>query len=133
MKLQKTRHATHLLQVHLIFTSWHQHNIFKEEHISFLKRVAEETIGEMGGTLEDFKGKGNYIYLHIQYPPKWAVSVMVNNLKGKTSRMIRRDMPDIREITKEKNTLWCRDYFAQCSCEIEDEIIAKFITDTTRG
>lgn len=133
MELQKTRHATHLLQVHLIFTSWHQYNIFKEEHISFLKKVGEETIFEMGGTLEEFKGGDNYIYLRIQYPPKWSVSSIVNNLKGKMSRMIRRDMPDIREMTKEKNTLWCRDYFAQCFCKIEDEIIAKYIASTTRG
>ena len=65
-----------------------------------------------GGTLEEFDGETDHVHLLIQYPPKWSISKIVNNLKGRSSRLIRRDMPDIKERYLGKAGLWHRSYFA---------------------
>jgi len=81
------------------------------QHTEYLREVFKETIEEMGGTLEEFKGEGDYVYLLIQYPPKWSISKIVNNLKGRSSRLLRRDMPDIKE-NHNKAGVWDRNYLA---------------------
>jgi len=41
-------------------------------------------------------GKDDHIHRLLEYPPKVAVSNLVNSLKGVSSRMLRKDRPDIQ-------------------------------------
>lgn len=113
MEIQKSRHATHLLHAHLVFVTKYRYNILTGEHIEYLRSVFKETLEEMGGTLEEFDGERNHVHLLIQYPPKWSISVIVNNLKGRSSRLLRRDMPDVKKrYWGDGSALWHRSYFA---------------------
>ena len=51
------------------------------------------------------------------------MSMIVNNLKGRSSRLIRRDMPDI----KGKVGLWHRSYFAGSVGGAPLEIIKQYV------
>lgn len=56
---------------------------------------------------------GEEDHVLVAYPPKLSVSVLVNNLKSISSRMVRQQNTHLR---KQSNTgvLWSRSYFA-CS------------------
>ena len=113
MEIQKSRHATHLLHAHLVFVTKYRYNVLTGEHIEYLRTVFKETMEEMGGTLEEFDGERNHVHLLIQYPPKWSISIIVNNLKGRSSRLLRRDMPDVKKrYWGDGSALWHRSYFA---------------------
>ena len=76
-------------------------------------KIFKETIEKMGGTLEEFDGEKNHVHLLIQNPPKYSISVIVNNLKGRSSRLIRRDLPNIKKMyLSNGSALWHRSYFA---------------------
>jgi len=51
------------------------------------------------------------VHLLVNYPPKLAVSVLVNSLKGVSSRMIRKNYPSIRKKLW-GGALWSPSYFA---------------------
>ena len=52
----------------------------------------------------------------MEYPPKIAVSSLVNSLKGVSSRLLRKERPDI-EKRYWKGVLWSPSYFASsCGC-----------------
>lgn len=112
MEVRKSRHATHLLHAHLVFVTKYRYKVIKGDHIEHLREVFKETMEEMGGTLEEFEGEDNHVHLLILYPPKWSIAAIVNNLKGRSSRLIRRDMPDIKKRYWGKLALWSRSYFA---------------------
>lgn len=112
MDLEKTGHSKHLLRVHLSFPTV-SNVILDREHISYLRSVATETLIESNMRLIDFGNGGDSIFMIVQYPPKVSISTMVNVLRAKMSRMIRRDMSDIRKITEKKKTLWKREYTAK--------------------
>jgi len=65
----------------------------------------------------------DHVHLLIQYPPKWSISKIVNNLKGRSSRLIRRDMPDIKERYFGKH----RSYFAGSVGGAPLEIVKQYI------
>jgi putative transposase len=50
----------------------------------------------------------------VEYPPKVAVSALVNSLKGVSSRLLRRDRPDLATHYWQ-GVLWSPSYFA-ASC-----------------
>jgi len=59
-------------------------------------------------------GENNHVHLLVRYPPKVAVSHLVNSLKGVSSRMLRRERPDLA-ARYWKGVLWSPSYFA-ASC-----------------
>lgn len=128
MEIQKSRHATHLLHAHLVFVTKYRCSVLTGEHIEYLRDVFKETIEEMGGTLEEFDGERNHVHLLIQYPPKWSISVIVNNLKGRSSRLLRRDMPDVKKnYWGDGSALWHRSYFAGSAGGAPLEIVKQYI------
>ncbi|EDJ92792.1 molybdenum cofactor biosynthesis protein A [Haemophilus influenzae 3655] len=61
----------------------------------------------------EFDGEDAHVHLLIEYPPKVAVSTLVNSLKGVSSRMIRKkNYPSIRKKLW-GNQLWSSSYFAR--------------------
>jgi putative transposase len=127
MEVQKNRHATHLLHAHLVFVTKYRYKVLTKAHIDYLREVFTDTIEEMGGTLEEFDGEADHVHLLIQYPPKWSISVIVNNLKGKSSRMLRRDHQDVRKRYWGKAALWHRSYFAGSVGGAPLEIVKQYI------
>lgn len=128
MEIQKSRHATHLLHAHLVFVTKYRYNILAKEHIDYIGNVFKRTMDEMGGILEEFDGENNHVHLLIQYPPKHSISVIVNNLKGRSSRLLRRDMPNIKErYWGNGSALWHRSYFAGSVGGAPLEIIKQYI------
>ena len=128
MEIQKSRHATHLLHAHLVFVTKYRYNVLTGEHIEYLRTVFKETMEEMGGTLEAFDAERNHVHLLIQYPPKWSISIIVNNLKGRSSRLLRRDMPDVKKrYWGDGSALWHRSYFAGSVGGAPLEIVKQYI------
>lgn len=128
MEIQKSRHATHLLHAHLVFITKYRYNVLTGEHIEYLRTVFKETMEEMGGTLEEFDGERNHVHLLIQYPPKWSISTIVNNLKGRSSRLLRRDMPDVKKkYWSDGSALWHRSYFAGSVGGAPLEVVKQYI------
>lgn len=128
MEIQKSRHATHLLHTHLVFVTKYRYNVLTGEHIEYLRGIFKETMEEMGGTLEEFDGEKNHVHLLIQYPPKWSISIIVNNLKGRSSRLLRRDMPDVKKrYWGDGSALWHRSYFAGSVGGAPLEVVKQYI------
>jgi putative transposase len=60
----------------------------------------------------EFDGEDDHVHLLVNYPPKLAVSALVNSLKGVSSRMIRqKNYPTIRRKLW-GGALWSPSYFA---------------------
>jgi len=128
MEIQKSRHATHLLHAHLVFITKYRFNILTKEHIDFLGVIFKDTLEEMGAILEEYDGENNHVHLLILYPPKYSISSIVNNLKGRSSRLLRRDMPKVKErYWGNGSALWSRSYFAGSVGGAPLEIVKQYI------
>lgn len=62
----------------------------------------------------EMDSEADHFHVLVAYQPKLAVSGLVNSLKGVSSRLLRRDRPDIAARYYYKGVLWSRSYFA-CS------------------
>jgi putative transposase len=70
---------------------------------------------EFDAQLIEMDGKDDHIHLLVEYPPKVAVSNLVNRLKGVSSRLLHKERPDIQKRYW-KDVLWSPCYFASTSC-----------------
>lgn len=77
--------------------------------------------------LVEMDGEEDHVHLLVNYPPKLAVSTLVNSLKGVSSRLLRRDRPDIAKRYYYKGVLWSPSYFAGSCGGAPISIIRQYI------
>jgi putative transposase len=82
--------------------------------INRLRELFTETCLDFESELVELDGGHNHVHLLVRYPPKVAVSHLVNSLKGVSSRMLRGQRPDLASRFW-KGALWSPSYFA-ASC-----------------
>ena len=59
-------------------------------------------------------GEDDHVHLLVEYPPKVAVSNLVNSLRGVSRRLLRKERPDLQKRYWQ-GVLWSPSYFAS-SC-----------------
>ena len=62
--------------------------------------------------LVEFNGEGEHVHLLVNFPPKIAISQLVNSLKGASSRRLRNEFPDLARHYHRTNKLWSGSYYA---------------------
>lgn len=127
-ELKSTRHAKYLLHAHIVFTPKYRKNIFTKEHLEVMREVFENICSINDSILEEFNGEANHIHLLVTYPPRIALSVLVNSLKGVSSRKLRQNFKVFqKEYWGEDVALWSRSYFVASVGGAPLEILKEYI------
>jgi len=127
-QLKSTRHAKYLLHAHIIFTPKYRKKIFTKEHLELMREVFSNICKMNDSTLEEFEGESNHVHLLITYPPRIALSVLVNSLKGVSSRKLRQKFAIFQEEYWGKGVaLWSRSYFVASVGGAPIEILKEYI------
>ena len=110
---RRGRHSVTRLVVHLIFTTKYRRKVFDGRMIGQLREAFDSACEKLECRIIEFDGEEDHVHLLVEYPPKMAISVLVNNLKSTSSRQIRFLNVDLPRLSK-SSALWSRSYFA-CS------------------
>ncbi|WP_442933981.1 IS200/IS605 family transposase [Micromonospora sp. CPCC 206171] len=99
------------LYAQLVFVTKFRHKVFGDRHLARL----EQSCGRRAPTSRrpvEFNGEGEHVHLLVNFPPKVALSKLVNTLKGMSSRRIRHEFPDLVRHYDRANKRWSASYFA---------------------
>lgn len=107
----RKRHSVSKLVVHLVFTTKYRRKLFTGVMIEQLSEAFESACVKLECELIEMDGEQDHVHLLISYPPKLSISVMVNNLKAVSSRMLRLQNTHLTRQSK-TSALWSRSYFA---------------------
>jgi putative transposase len=113
--------------LHLVFVTKYRRNVFTREVLVDLRPIFSSVCKNFEAELVEFEGEDDHVHLLVNYPPKVAVSSLVNSLKGVSSRVIRKkDYPSIRARLW-AGTLWSPSYFAGSCGGAPIEIFRQYI------
>lgn len=111
MDIRKGRHVVYAMHVHLVFVTKYRRKVFAAEHLDFLEGVFRSVCSGFGAELTEFNGEDDHVHLLVVYPPKVAVSKLVNSLKGVSSRRFAQRYGRLHRWFY-KGALWSPSYFA---------------------
>ena len=96
----------------MVFVTKYRREVFTKAILDDLRGLFAKTCIDLEAQLVEFDGEDDHVHLLVNYPPKVSVSVLVNSLKGVSSRMIRKK--NYPSITKKLwgGALWSPSYFA---------------------
>ena len=82
--------------------------------------------------LIEANGEDDHVHLLIEYPPKVALSTLVNSLKGVSSRRLRQLHPELAQRYYQ-GVLWSPSYFAASCGEDPLSIIKQYVENQRRN
>jgi putative transposase len=126
-ELRRGRHCVFALHVHLVFVTKYRRGVFKAEHMAALQGIMACICKDFEAQLVEFNGEADHVHLLVNYPPKVALSTLVNSLKGVSSRLMRKEYGDFHPWLKRRGVLWSPSYFAASCGGAPIEILRQYI------
>jgi putative transposase len=105
------RHCVFVLYAHLVFVTKYRHPVFTAQHLERLEEIMRDVRPDSGAGLAEFNGEASHAHLLVNFPPKVALSRLVNSLKGVSSRRMRQEFPGLARHYWRANRLWSGSYF----------------------
>ena len=126
--MSTNRHSSHSvtrLTVHVVWVTKYRYHVLKgdiqKRCRSLLVQICDaEDVRILKGVISK-----DHVHMLLEYPPSLAVSDLVKRLKGRTSRLLQQEFPDLRTRYWGKH-LWAIGYGAWSSGNITDELVAEY-------
>jgi putative transposase len=77
----------------LVFTPNYRRGPFTEDIPARCEQIMADVCTDFGAELREFNGETDHVHLLVHYPPKVALSQLVNSLKGVSARHLRQEFP----------------------------------------
>ena len=113
-EIRTGRHCVFNMHVHLVFVAKYRRDVFTKAMLETMREVFERICLDFEAALVEFDCEHDHVHLLVNYPPKIAISSLVNSLKGASSRIVRTKHPEIKNKLW-GSALWSPSYFA-ASC-----------------
>jgi len=84
--LRKERNSVSDLKIHLVCVTKYRRKVFTSKSLALIEKSFREVAEKMNFQVLEFNGESDHVHALIEYPPKLSISVMVNSLKGVSSR-----------------------------------------------
>jgi putative transposase len=115
------------MHVHLVFVTKYRRDVFTKSILEELREIFQNVCKDFSAELVEFEGERDHVYLLVNYPPKVAVSKLVNSLKGVSSRLLRKKRYPTIQQALWGDSLWSPSYFAGACGGAPLEIIRQYI------
>ncbi|MGW5387434.1 IS200/IS605 family transposase [Nocardia sp. NPDC003963] len=106
------RYCVFVLHAHLVFVTKYRHRVFTDRHLARLEEIMRTVCTDFETELVEFNGEPDHVHLLVNFPPKVAISKLVNSLKGVSSRRMRQEFPELAQHYWRAKRLWSGSYFA---------------------
>ncbi len=98
-KLKSQRHSVSMITEHLVFSPKYRGKVLVGEVGRRCEEIISEICEEMGIEVIEIAVNVDHVHLFFQPPPKYSYSQIANRIKGKSSRILRKEFPHLVE--------WC--------------------------
>lgn len=121
--LRHGRTCVYSLQAHLVFVTKYRRGVLTQPMLEDMENIMRSVCSDFDATLIEFNGEDDHVHLLVSYPPKTALSTLINSLKGVSSRRLRSKY----DIKTHRNHLWSPSYYAASSDGAPLETLKQYI------
>jgi len=108
--------SVYKLTAHVVLVTKYRKKAISEKVLLRLKEIFTDTLIKWKCNLVEFNGESDHVHLLIDYKPDISLSKLIANLKTVSSRLIRRDFPELAsKYFYHKPYFWTGAYFV-ASC-----------------
>jgi putative transposase len=103
---KKLYHCTYALSYHFVFVTKYRLKCFTGPMLDRLREIVESLCQSWGGKLLEMNGEADHVHLLLAMNPKAAPSVVANNFKTVTSRLLRKEFgEELAKVYKKRESV----------------------------
>lgn len=131
-EFRRGRSVVSRLHVHLVFVTKYRRGVLTDELLNLCEAVMRDVCLDFEAALVEFNGEHDHVHLLIEYPPKVAISKLVNSLKGVSARKLRDEFRYWINQHSMNGHLWSPSYFAASCGGAPLSVVKQYIEDQRR-
>jgi len=125
-------HTVYHHRYHLVWVTKYRYKVLRGDVALRARDVIAQVCEELGVKIVNGVVSKDHVHLFVSIPPHIAVSEFVKRAKGRSSRKLQQECPQLRKQYWGRH-FWCRGYFSSTSGNVTDEVIDAYIDRHTDG
>lgn len=131
MELDTNNHSVFLLYYHLILVVKYRRKVFSDQMSQYAKNIFIRISSSYNITLKEWNHDHDHVHIMFRAHPNTEISKFINAYKSASSRLIKKDFPEVRRKLW-KEMFWSRSYYLLTTGGAPIEIIRKYIESQSR-
>lgn len=124
--MRKGSHTVSRLTCHVVWVTEYRYHVLKGD----VQKRCRELIIQICEVEEVAILKGvvskDHVHIHIEYPPGIALSQLMKRIKGRTSRILQKEFPQLQERYWGRH-FWATGYGVWSTGNITDEMVQQYL------
>ena len=123
---RRTSHSVSKMSVHLVCATTYRYHVLQGD----IQQRTRDLIIQICNSenVQILKGvvSKDHVHVHVEYPPSLSVSNLVKKLKGRTSRLLQIEFPQLKQKYWGRH-FWAVGYGAWSTGQITDEMVQEYL------
>lgn len=124
--MRKSSHVQYDLQYHLVWTTKYRYKVLNGKIAERTRELIRQSCKAMDITIIKGAISKDHVHILISCPPSISISKIVQQIKGKSSRILLQEYRDLKRRYWGQH-LWASGYFCRSVGVITDKIIKEYI------
>ncbi|MCF6195581.1 MAG: IS200/IS605 family transposase [Emcibacter sp.] len=126
MPYDKGCHTVFHHRYHLVWITKYRFKVLRGAIRERIREIIRQVCDELGVTIINGVLSSDHVHMFVSIPPHHAVSNVMRKVKGRSSRKIQMEYPELRKRYWGRH-FWARGYFCSTSGLVTDDIILQYI------
>ena len=119
-------HSCFLLTAHLVLVTKYRKPVLQVKIRDYVYALIKETM-ESENIIREMNGEADHIHILFDYAPDIRLSELINRIKSRTARLVRRDYPVEVGEYYDKVEFWTNSYYLGSVGSNTTEIVKEYI------
>ena len=119
-------HTVTRMTVHIVWITKYRYPVLQGDIQSRCRSLIMQICDTEDVTILKGVVSKDHVHMHIEYPTRLAISNLMKKLKGRTSRLLQSEFPQLQKQYWGKH-FWAIGYGAWSTGNITDDIIEKYL------
>ena len=124
--MRKSSHVQYDIQYHIVWTTKYRYKVLVNRIALRAREIIRQCCNSMDVTIIKGSVGKDHIHILVSCPPNLSVSKLVQQIKGKTSRVLLNEYKDLKRRYWGQH-LWSSGYFCRSVGTVTQEIIKEYI------
>ena len=120
-------HSCFLLTVNMVLVTKYRRPVLQGKVKDYVYAMIRETMESENIIIREMNGEADHIHILFDYAPDIRLSELINRIKSRTARLVRRDYPVEVGEYYDKVEFWTNSYFLGSVGSNTTEIVKEYI------
>jgi len=125
-ELHRGNHTVYDIQYHVVWTTKYRYKILRGKIAERLRELIRQGCEARGIVIVRGSVSKDHVHLLISCPPSLAPSKIMQYLKGRSSKLLQEEFPELRKRYWGQH-LWATGYFCRTVGTVTEEMIKEYI------